>query len=164
MKETKKITVSRTEALIMLALLRGKTKDNIIRERGIVESTWFGQIGSIREKLTGGWNDESALFAPRVPSMSSQIIGQISELLSTGRNPLVQKDVISSRSLMLEILKAEKCRPCEAQVSQALKEYGLVAVGRVLLVGQRHYLWALPGIDRNHAAGRVHARLMGQKV
>jgi len=156
MKNSKNISITQTEALIVLALLSGKTKEQILVERGIVESTWFNHIGSIREKLTGGWKDS----APEPPTMADQIKDEILFLVKEGKNPLIQEDVISSRSLMLEIRKRNKCYPCDAQVAQGLKGYGMESAGRMLIAGERHYLWAQPGIDRNHAVARVQTRMM----
>jgi hypothetical protein len=157
MKNSKSISITQTEALIVLASLSGKTKEEIMVERGIVESTWFNHIGSIREKLTGGWKDSTT---PEIPTMVDQIKAEILFLVQEGRNPLIQEDVISSRSLMLEIRKRNKCYPCDAQIAQGLKSYGMESAGRMLIVGERHYLWAQPGIDRNHAVARVQTRMM----
>jgi hypothetical protein len=162
MRNSKEITITQTEALILLALMAGKTKAQIIHERSISESTWFNHIRAIRDKITGGWKDDAPTV--KTPSMVDQIKAEILSVVQEGKNPLIQSDVISSFALMGEIRKRNKCYPCDAQVAQGLKSSGMVSVGRMLLVGTRHYLWALPGIDRVQAAGRIHARMMGQST
>lgn len=162
MKSSKQINITRTEALIVLALCAGKTKDEIIKEQQIVESTWFNHLKSIREKLSGGWRDDSP-EVPKTPSMIANVKMEIDALVKSGRHPLIQKDVISSRALMREILISKSCYPCDVQVAQALRSWGLVSVGRMLIVGERHCLWALPGIVRNEAAGRIVSRMMGNR-
>lgn len=159
MKQSKEVTITQTEALIIIAFCAGKTKSQIIEERGITESTWSCQITGLRDKLTGGWKDD----APKALSITRQILIQISEIIAENKNPLIQPDVISSRSLMREIHKSGKCTPHEVQIGQALCNYGMVSIGRVMLVGERHYVWALPGIDRKTAAGRIHARMIGHR-
>lgn len=156
MKQSKIVELTHTEVLIILALAAGKTRRDIIAERGITPPTWFSQIATLRGKLTGGWKDD----APAVISMTRQLLTEIEEITTHGKHTLVQKDVISSRALMREIILRGKCLPCAPQVAQALSAFGMVSVGRLLLVGERHCLWALPGIDRNHAVVRVHARML----
>jgi hypothetical protein len=163
MKDSKTITITRTEALIVQALLAGKTKNEITMERGIADSTWFNHIGAIREKLAGGWKDDAPSI-PKVPSMIQQIQAEILALIEERVCSLIQLDVISSRSLMREIRKRGNCYPCDVQISQALKAHGMVTVGRMLLAGERHYLWSLPNINRNEAAARVHERLLGHRI
>jgi hypothetical protein len=162
MRNSKEITITQTEALILLALMEGKTKAQIIHERNISESTWFNHVRSIRDKITGGWKDDAPTV--KLPSMADQIKAEILSLVQDGKNPLIQSDVISSFALMGEIRRRNKCYPCDAQVAQGIKGCGMVSVGRMLLLGTRHYLWALPGMERNQAVARVHARLMGQST
>jgi len=162
MRQTKEITISQTEALLLIALCSGKEKPDILKERGITASTWFFHMSEIRKKLTGGWKDDT--LTVKTPSMADQVKAEILSIVEEGKNPLIQSDVISSFALMGEIRRRNKCYPCDAQVAQGLRGQGMVSVGRMLLVGTRHYLWALPGMERNQAVARVHARLMGQST
>lgn len=159
MKQSKEIAITQSEATFLITLLAHTprtVKLNLSYERGITESAWNATASTIREKLSGGWREEK----PAPPTMLFQLKRIIENLTAEGCNPLVQKDVISSNSLMLEILKGKTCLPSTVQVAQALTQMDYHSVGRILLVGQRHYLWALASIDRGHAVSRVHARLL----
>ena len=162
MKDSKNVNLTRTEALMLQSLLIGKTKEKIIQERGITLSTWYTQAGAIRDKLSVGWRDDAPITPP-APTMIQNIQMEIEALVKDGRNLLVSEDIISSRMLMVQIRERRNCYPCDAQVSQALSRHGYCAVGRVLVGGTRHYIWAKPGIDRNIAAGMVYSRFLPKK-
>jgi DNA polymerase III delta prime subunit len=93
--------------------------------------------------------------APRTTYVAEVINDSASDLTATIRRllieadyPLVQYDIVSSKQLM-DVLHLEEglARCSSQQVGQVLREEGYKQTGRVMLSGERHYLWARNGVD-----------------
>ena len=156
MKESKQVTITKAEALALIALCSGRTKNDICEDFEIKEGTWGVRMNTIAKKLSGGWRDE----AESKPTMTSRILEDLTHLLEAGTNPLIQPDALSSRALMRELLKIGNCRPAETQLGQALRSYGMRSAGRMMISGERHYIWTALGTGREQAVGIIRSRLL----
>lgn len=94
---------------------------------------------------------------------ASDVAAAVRRLLLEGDHPLIQFDIVSSKTLK-DLLHFEESLPrvTDQQVGAVLREEGFRQIGRHLLGQDRHYLWVRSGVDENRAVDVAGDRVKRQ--
>lgn len=144
---------------------------------------YFIELFGLLEKMPGAfrsflldWHVSSEFrpdgHAPRTTYVSEMVNDSASDVQAAVRRmlveadyPLLQYDICSSKTI-LDALHLEEgmTRATSQQISNILREEGLRQLGRFMIAGERHYIWARHGIDDEKAVDRAADRVKNNLV
>ena len=99
--------------------------------------------------------------ADLIADTAGDLTAAIRRLLLEGDYPLVQFDIVSSKSI-LDIFQVEGIRGSAQQIAQVLRQEGFTQIDRHLIGGEKHYLWCRAGVDLRTAAEVAAYRLKNE--
>lgn len=87
-------------------------------------------------------------FSEMVSDSACDLTATVRRLLLEGDHPLIQFDIVSSKSLM-DMLQLEDgmSRVSQQQLAQCLRDEGYHQEGRHQIGGEKHYIWARAGLN-----------------
>jgi len=95
-----------------------------------------------------------------IADSAGDVTASVRRLLREGDYPLIQFDIVSAKTLM-DVLQLEEglTRVSPQQLAQVLREEGYSQIGRHLIKGERHYLWAYNSAPQDNAILLANERM-----